>query len=134
MSDGQLTSASDSSPARPPATTGASHWIAPALVLALGTFAMGTDSFVLAGILPQIASGLRVSQGSAGQVVTAFALTYAVSAPFLAAATGKVPRKALMTVALTLFAAASPPPSRPAPRSASRLCPPARFGAASRLH
>jgi predicted MFS family arabinose efflux permease len=81
--------------------------VASALVLALGTFAMGTDSFVLAGILPQISSGLHVSLGSAGQVVTAFALTYAVSAPFLAAATGKAGRKALLAAALTLFVAAN---------------------------
>jgi predicted MFS family arabinose efflux permease len=113
MSKDQLISTSDSSPVSspappvPPAAAGASRWAARVLVLALGSFAMGTDSFVLAGILPQLASGLRVSEGSAGQVVTAFALTYAVSAPFLAAATGKVPRKALMAVALTLFVAAN---------------------------
>jgi predicted MFS family arabinose efflux permease len=104
MDNDQLTAASHS---RRPATADASRWVAPVLVLALGSFAMGTDSFILAGILPQLASGLRVSEGAAGQVVTAFALTYAISAPFLAAATGKVPRKALMTVALTLFVAAN---------------------------
>jgi hypothetical protein len=60
---------------------------------------MGTDSFVLAGILPQIGSGLHVSQGSAGQVVTAFALTYAVFAPVLAAATSSASRKTLMAIA-----------------------------------
>ncbi|KAA9165590.1 MFS transporter [Amycolatopsis acidicola] len=83
------------------------HRLAPVLVLAVGTFAMGTDSFVLAGILPQLASGLRVSEASAGQVVTAFALTYAVTAPFLAAATGKVRRKTLLTFGLSLFIAAN---------------------------
>ncbi len=32
-------------------------------VLALGTFAIGTDSFVVAGILPQVATSLEVSVG-----------------------------------------------------------------------
>jgi predicted MFS family arabinose efflux permease len=91
----------------PNASPGARHWVVLVLVLALGTFAMGTDSFVLAGILPQLASGLRVSQASAGQVVTAFALTYAVSAPVLAAVTGKPARKLLMVIALSLFVAAN---------------------------
>jgi predicted MFS family arabinose efflux permease len=110
MSNDPAASTPDASPASPDSSMtllGPSSWAKPVLVLALGTFAMGTDSFVLAGILPQLASGLRVSGGAAGQVVTAFALTYAISAPFLAAVTAKVPRKALMTIALTLFVAAN---------------------------
>jgi DHA1 family inner membrane transport protein len=90
----------------PAASGGAPRWVGPVLVLALGSFALGTDSFVVAGILPQIAAGLRVSPGSAGQVVTAFALTYAVAAPFLATATGKAARKPLMAIALSIFIAA----------------------------
>src|SRR4051794_40613189 len=105
---------------------------------------MGTDSFVLAGILPQLAASLRVTESSAGQVVTAFALTYAVSAPLLAAATGRVPRKPLMAVALALFAganlAASAAPTLPlllAARVATALAaaafpPAARAAAAAR--
>jgi hypothetical protein len=34
------------------------------LVLAVGTFAIGTDSFVIAGVLPQIAASLHVGVGS----------------------------------------------------------------------
>jgi MFS transporter, DHA1 family, inner membrane transport protein len=90
-----------------PSSGHSAHWLLPGLVLALGTFAMGTDSFVLAGILPQIGSGLHVSEGSAGQVVTAFALTYAVSAPVLAAMTSRISRKALMAIALVVFVAAN---------------------------
>ncbi|PRY36651.1 putative MFS family arabinose efflux permease [Umezawaea tangerina] len=68
---------------------------------------MGTDSFVLAGILPQMADGLHSSIGATGQVITAFALTYALSAPFLAAFTSKLPRKPLMAFALALFVVAN---------------------------
>ncbi|MBR7830521.1 MFS transporter [Actinospica sp. MGRD01-02] len=88
----------------PPAERG---WAGPVAVLALGSFAMGTDSFVLAGILPQIAHGLHTSVGAAGQVITTFALTYGLAAPFLAAFTGRLPRKPLMAAALTLFVLAN---------------------------
>jgi len=81
--------------------------VAPVVVLALGSFAMGTDSFVLAGILPQLAGGLQVSQSAAGQVITTFALTYALAAPLLAAVTSRLPRKPLMLVALLLFVGAN---------------------------
>ncbi|MFJ4801611.1 MFS transporter [Streptomyces murinus] len=82
-------------------------WGRPVAVLALGSFAMGTDSFVLAGILPQIAHGLHISTGAAGQTITAFALTYGLTAPFLAALTSRLPRKPLLAVALALFVLAN---------------------------
>ncbi|TWE20397.1 MFS transporter [Kitasatospora atroaurantiaca] len=91
----------------PHSDTTNSTWGRPVAVLALGSFAMGTDSFVLAGILPQIAHGLKESTSAAGQVITAFALTYALAAPFLAAFTSKLPRKPLMAFALALFVVAN---------------------------
>jgi len=45
------------------------------IVLALGTFAIGTGSFVFAGPLEGVARDLSVS------VVTVFAVTYAISSP-----------------------------------------------------
>ncbi len=79
----------------------------PVAVLAVGSFAMGTDSFVLAGILPNIAGGLHVSTAAAGQTITVFALTYALAAPLLAGITGALPRKPLMLAALGLFVLAN---------------------------
>jgi len=79
----------------------------PVAVLAVGSFAMGTDSFVLAGILPNIAGGLHVSIAAAGQTITVFALTYALTAPLLAGITGALPRKPLMLAALGLFVLAN---------------------------
>ncbi|WP_327429686.1 MFS transporter [Streptomyces sp. NBC_01236] len=68
------------------------------LLLALGTFAVGTDGMVMAGILPLIARDLNVSITVAGQLVTVFALSYAVLAPVLATATARWPRhRALLT-------------------------------------
>ena len=84
--------------------TGHGRWVPATVLFAVGTFAIGTDSFVLAGILPQLAHGLKVSEGAAGQVVTVFAITYAIAAPFLSVLTQRLPRKTLILVALGLFA------------------------------
>ena len=51
------------------------------LVLALGTFAIGTESFVIAGLLPELAEDLAVPLGRAGLLVSVFAVVYALSAP-----------------------------------------------------
>ena len=44
--------------------------------LALGTFATGTESFMIAALLPGLARDLSVTLTAAGQLVTIFALTY----------------------------------------------------------
>ncbi|HET7478581.1 MAG TPA: MFS transporter [Rubrobacteraceae bacterium] len=76
-------------------------------VLALGTFAIGTGSFVFAGLLEGVAEDLSVSVGAAGHLVTVFAVTYAVSSPVLATFTGAVSRRRLLIVSLTLFSVAN---------------------------
>jgi predicted MFS family arabinose efflux permease len=77
------------------------------LLLALGTFAVGTDGMVTAGILPLIARDLDVSISVAGQVVTVFALSYAVLAPVLATLTARWPRRRALLTALTVFSLAN---------------------------
>ncbi|MGW1889927.1 MFS transporter [Streptomyces sp. NPDC002004] len=77
------------------------------LLLALGTFAVGTDGMVMAGILPLIARDLGISISAAGQTVTVFALSYAVLAPVLATATARWPRRRTLLTALTVFTAAN---------------------------
>ena len=42
--------------------------------LALGAFAIGTEGFMIAPLLPSIAADLSVGISTAGQLVTAFAL------------------------------------------------------------
>jgi MFS transporter, DHA1 family, inner membrane transport protein len=73
--------------------------------LAVATFAIGTDSFVLAGVLPQVATSLGVGITAAGQLVTAYALAYAVTSPLLAAATARWPRRRVLVCGLAVFAA-----------------------------
>jgi DHA1 family inner membrane transport protein len=58
-------------------------------ILTLAAFAIGTAEFVIAGILPEVASSLRVTEGQAGNLITAYALTivirpnpYPVARPF----------------------------------------------------
>lgn len=77
------------------------------IVLALGTFALGTDSFVIAGVLPDIANGLHISLALAGLAVTAFALIYAFGAPILAALAGSVERRRLLLVSLLILTIAN---------------------------
>lgn len=77
------------------------------LVLALGTFALGTDTFVIVGILPAIAQQLHVSVDMAGQLVTVFSLTYALGSPILTVLTGTMARRRLLTVSLALFVGAN---------------------------
>jgi len=73
------------------------------LVLALGMFAMGTDNFVVAGILPGVASSLGTSVSLAGQMVAVYALSFAIMAPVMAALAASWPRKLLLVAALAIF-------------------------------
>ncbi|MEU4655996.1 MFS transporter [Streptomyces sp. NPDC023723] len=77
------------------------------LVLALGTFAVGTDAFVVAGFLPTMADSLHVSETAAGQSITVFAAAYAVLSPVLATLTARLPRRALLIGALLTLGAAN---------------------------
>ncbi|MFJ9772418.1 MFS transporter [Kitasatospora sp. NPDC101157] len=86
-----------------PATTGLSS----TLVLALGTFAVGTDAFVVAGFLPSMAGDLHVSPATAGQSVTVFAAAYALLSPVLATLLARLPRRTLLTAALTTLGLAN---------------------------
>jgi len=77
------------------------------LVLALGTFAIGTGSFVFAGLLGDVAEDLSVSVGTAGQLITLYAIVYAVGSPVLVTLTGAVARRRLLVLSLAVFAGAN---------------------------
>lgn len=76
-------------------------------LLALGTFTVGTDAFVVAGVLPAMAKGLGVTPAAAGLSVTLFALVYALGAPLLAALTAGLPRRRLLVAALATLSVAN---------------------------
>jgi DHA1 family inner membrane transport protein len=77
------------------------------LSLALGTFAIGTGTYVFTGVLGPLATDLGVTLGAAGQVATVFALTYALTSPFLVTFTARAGRRRLMVGMLLLFALAN---------------------------
>jgi multidrug resistance protein len=77
------------------------------LVLAGGMFAVGTDSFVVAGVLSQVSTSLGVSIALAGQMVTLYALSYALLSPVIAAAAAHWPRKRLLLAGLAVFVIAN---------------------------
>ncbi|HEY9291452.1 MAG TPA: MFS transporter [Microlunatus sp.] len=72
-------------------------------LLAIGTFTLGMDSMVLAGLLPQVASDLQVSVSTAGQLTTIFAITYAISSPLIATLTGRLDRRTVLAGGMIIF-------------------------------
>jgi predicted MFS family arabinose efflux permease len=73
-------------------------------ILAIGTFVIGTEGFMIAGLLPALARDLHTSVSVVGQLVTAFAIAYALGSPVLTTLTGLVERRKIMTYALFIFA------------------------------
>ena len=75
----------------------------PLFALALGTFAVGTEGFMIAAILPAISQSLSVSIGAAGMLVTVCSLVYALSSPLLTALTARIRRRTLLVASLAAF-------------------------------
>ncbi|WYP26364.1 MFS transporter [Alkalihalobacillus sp. FSL W8-0930] len=72
-------------------------------VLAISAFVVGMVELIIGGILPVISDDLGVSVGVAGQLITIFALVFAVSGPVLMSLTSKYERKRLYLLALGVF-------------------------------
>jgi predicted MFS family arabinose efflux permease len=81
-----------------------SLWLA-ALVIA--TFSLGTDEFVIAGVLNSVAVDLDVTPGAAGQLVTGFAFAFGLGAPVLAVWLDRYPRRLVLCGGLVVFALAN---------------------------
>ncbi|MFJ8677092.1 MFS transporter [Streptomyces sp. NPDC093589] len=73
-------------------------------VLALATFLMGTTEFVVAGLLPEIATDVQVSVAQTGLLITVFAVGMVVGAPLMAMLTLRLPRRWTLILALAVFA------------------------------
>jgi MFS transporter, DHA1 family, inner membrane transport protein len=74
-------------------------------LLAIGTFATGTDTFVIAGILPDLARDLAVPIGRAGDIVSIYAAVYGIGTPLLAVAIARWRRDRVALGALLAFCA-----------------------------
>ena len=68
----------------------------PLIALFLAAFTFGTAEFVIAGLLPDVATGLGISIPVAGYLVTFYAIGIAIGGPLLAVATKKLSRKTLI--------------------------------------
>jgi len=72
-------------------------------LLAIIAVTVGLVELVVGGILPIIAGDLNVSIAKAGQLITIFALVYAIAGPVLLSLTAKVERKKLFLMTLSVF-------------------------------
>ncbi|QHJ72201.1 MFS transporter [Planococcus halotolerans] len=72
-------------------------------ILALSTVAVGLVELIVGGILPTIADEFNVSVSSAGQLITLFALVYAIAGPVLLVATSRFERKKVYLISLFIF-------------------------------
>jgi len=73
-------------------------------LLAVGAFTVGSSGYIVSGVLPAVSRELDVSTATAGQLVTVFAIAYAIASPLLATATGRWERRTLLVAALGLSA------------------------------
>ncbi|WP_329543546.1 MFS transporter [Streptomyces sp. NBC_01356] len=73
------------------------------IALALGGFGIGLTEFLIAGLLPQVASSFAVSEAAAGRLISGYALTVAIGAIALTAATARLPRKGILVGLVALF-------------------------------
>ena len=71
--------------------------------LALGSFTISTEGFVISSLLPDIAADAGISIPLAGSLITAFALAYAVGTPVLATLTGEWDRRRVILWTLAFF-------------------------------
>jgi MFS transporter, DHA1 family, inner membrane transport protein len=73
------------------------------VALAVGGFGIGLTEFLIAGLLPQVAASFAVSEAAAGRLISGYALSVAVGAIGLTAATARLPRKHVLVGLVVLF-------------------------------
>jgi MFS transporter, DHA1 family, inner membrane transport protein len=77
------------------------------LALSVGSFGIGTGEFAILGLLPEVASSLRVSQPEVGHLVSAYALGVVVGAPMIALIAAKTSRRTMLLLLMVGFAVAN---------------------------
>ncbi|MEM7545623.1 MAG: MFS transporter [Pseudomonadota bacterium] len=78
------------------------------LIMSLSTanFAVGMGAFVVIGVLSPIIADFDLTSASAGWIMTAYAIAYAIGSPLAVALTGSMGRRTVMTVGLAIFTGA----------------------------
>lgn len=72
-------------------------------VLTLSAFAIGTAEFVIAGILLDVATSLGISDGAAGNLITAYAMAIVIGGPVLTIYLSRFERKTVLMGLMLLF-------------------------------
>lgn len=76
-------------------------------ILTLGMFALGMDTYIVAGLLPDIGNSFNKSNAEIGQGVTVFTLFFALSAPVFSTILAKYSTKNILLLALLIFVLAN---------------------------
>jgi len=74
-------------------------------MLTLSAFAIGTAEFVIAGVLPQVAGSLGITEGQAGNLITAYALAIVVGGPILTLWLAGFEKRSVLIGLMALFIA-----------------------------
>lgn len=77
----------------------------PVLILIASSFMLGMSEFIMVGILPDIAVGLKVSEVTVGNLVSLFAFVYAPVTPLGSALSARFPRFATHMTLIGIFLA-----------------------------
>ena len=75
----------------------------PVTILIFASFMLGMSEFVVVGILPDIASGLKISEVTVGNLVALFAFVYAPCTPIGSALSARFPRFATYLILMGVF-------------------------------
>ncbi|MFD1714459.1 MFS transporter [Amnibacterium flavum] len=73
-------------------------------LLGFGLFVAGTNAFVIAGLLPDIADTLGATPTDVSYSITSYSLVVAVASPVVSIVLARVPRSLLMSAGLIVFA------------------------------
>jgi predicted MFS family arabinose efflux permease len=73
-------------------------------ILSIGNFVIGMGAFVIVGLLEPLGEDLNRSAAQAGQLLTVYAVAYAVLSPLMVALSGRVGRRRVLAAALGFFA------------------------------
>lgn len=75
--------------------------------LSLCNFVIGVGAFGIIGLVEPLGADMRLTPAQTGQLLTAYAVAYAILSPLLVASTGRVGRRRIMATGLALFALAA---------------------------
>jgi MFS transporter, DHA1 family, inner membrane transport protein len=75
----------------------------PLLALAVSAFGIGTSEYIIMGLLPDLAHGLKVSIPKSGILVSGYALSVTLGSPLVALALSRMDRKRALLILMGMF-------------------------------